>query len=259
MKIIPIVCDEITFEPKVYEPLLKELNNEIIEIVLVPFTTKKNPKLKMTFFLWELYGVVGFIKKSIQYVFLKLLDILSFFIKFNKCYSMTRLAKKNNIPLYHTKDINSSEFINHLKQLEPDIIISSQSHFIGKKLLNIPKLGIVNKHAGMLPKYRGLYPVFWAMLNNEKEIGVTVHFMNDKFDDGDIILQESIKVLDSDTFESMYQKVVAITPELFIKAIKLLEKDDFIAMPNDSNEATYYSQPSRKDIKIFKKSGKKII
>jgi methionyl-tRNA formyltransferase len=248
MRILSIVCDEVTFQPIVYEALIREKKADIIGLVLVPFSTKQMSGAKMLRFMFDFYGPVGFVVKTMQVICRK------FFGR-----SLKGIARRYNIPVYYTKDINSKAFLELVERLKPDIIISSQGHFVGRKLRSIPRVGVINKHAGMLPRYRGIHPVFWAMLNSERQIGVTVHFMNDQIDGGDIVLQEILDITDKDSFESIYRRVVRLTPQLLVRAIDMLEAGDFKPIPNDASKATYFSYPSRDDIRRFKKAGKRIM
>ena len=259
MRILAIVSNDNTYQPYIYELLVKELKDEFIGIVIVPFTTKQMPKIKMIIFLYNLYGLFGFLKKFIQVIKCKTMGWFEKYFTFNKCYSLKKIAKINNVPLYHTDNINSIQFIKVIKELHPDLIISSQGHFIDKQLRKIPKYGIINKHAGLLPKYRGIYPVFWAMINGDRAIGVTIHFMNEQIDGGDIILQKKIPIENDDTFESLYKKVVYQTPKLFLKAVDLIKIGDKNYLSNISEKSNYYTYPSKSDIKHFKKLGYYII
>ena len=83
--------------------------------------------------------------------------------------------------------------------------------------------------------------------------------MNDKIDGGDIIIQEEILISESDTFETLYCKVIKITPELFVKAIKLIKNNEMTIIKNEEEHSTYFSFPKKEDILRFKKRGLKII
>lgn len=259
MRVLPIVCNDVTFQPRVYEKLLEELGSSIVGMAIVPFTTKKMGKVKTASFLFHLYGVRGVFLKGIQVITLKLRVFLNSFFGLGKPVSLEQLARHHNVPVRHFSNINSSEFLEWAESLSPDVIISSQAHFIGKKLLSLPKIGVINKHAGKLPKYRGLYPVFWAMKNNEASIGITVHFMNSEFDGGAILLQEEIPITVKDTLETLYDSVVRETPGLFIRALSMIEGGDYELTNNPKDEATYFSIPTPSDIREFRREGKKII
>ena len=93
----------------------------------------------------------------------------------------------------------------------------------------------------------------------KKKIGVPIHFMNNKIDGGDIIIQKEIQISESDTFETLYSKVIEITPELFVKAIDVIKNNEMIVIKNEDKHSTYFSFPKKEDILRFKKKGLKII
>lgn len=259
MRLLAIVSDEHTYQPLVYEPLLRELHSDFVGLVLVPFRNHKTPGAPTLRFLYDLYGPGGFCTKALQVVRSRLLNAAGAVIPFEKCYSLSRLADKYNVPLHRADNVNAPELIELAESLAPDLILSSQSQYVGRRLQAVPRIGVINKHAGLLPRYRGLYPVFWAMLNDEREIGVTVHFMNDKIDGGDILAQATIPIGADDTFESLYRKVVGLTPILFIRVIRGLADGSITPRENPADLATCYSTPSHDDIARFKRAGKRVI
>ncbi len=259
MRILALVANDNTYQPRVYEEILKQLGSEMIGLVIVPMMPNLGKEIKFMRFLFNLYSFKGFFLKFSLVIRNKVYDILSCFFPLKRCYSLKRLAKKYSIPLYFTCNINSGDFLEFVSKLQPDLIISSQGQIIGSELLRIPRKGIINKHAGLLPKYRGIYPVFWAMMNNEKRIGITVHFVNEGIDAGDIIIQEALEIGSDDTFESIYERVIRKTPDLLLKAVDLIKKDGSVLKKNDTSEASYYSYPTKMDIARFKKLGKRVI
>ncbi|MFH1691086.1 MAG: formyltransferase family protein [Candidatus Omnitrophota bacterium] len=259
MRIIALVSNENTYQPLVYDELLRGIGSEVVGLVIVPMMPSFRSKIKFLRFLFDLYSVQGFLIKLTHVARNKVLALLDPFFPLKHSCSLKRVAKKHGVPLLYTDDVNSEEFLEQVRQLKPDLIISSQGQIIRKGLLQASRFGIINKHAGMLPKYRGIYPVFWAMMNDEKQIGITIHFMNEAIDGGDIILQEALDISKKDTFESVYQKVIHKTPGLFLKAINIIREGDYQLMKNDSKFASYYSYPTRNDIVRFKKLGKRIM
>tara|TARA_Y100000591_G_C21744161_1_gene650988 strand:+ start:346 stop:1125 length:780 start_codon:yes stop_codon:yes gene_type:complete len=259
MKIVSIVSNDKTYQPKVYDNLISKVVKDFECIIIVPFTNNVMTPRKMIIFLFNLYGFKGFILKFIEVCLCNILSFLENFLSFSRSYSLPNIAKKYDIPIYRFNSLENLDLIKLLQSINPDLIISSQGHFIGKKILKIPKHGVINKHAGLLPEYRGAYPVFWAMLNGEKKIGVSIHFMNDKIDGGDIIIQKEIQISESDTFETLYSKVIKITPELFVKAIDVIKSNEMTVIKNEDKHSTYFSFPKKEDILRFKKKGLKII
>ncbi len=259
MRIFLLVSNDYLYQPYIYEKVVVARKNEIVGIGLVPFLPPNMRKVDFYRFILDLYGLKGVITKSGQLYFYRTLGLLERVFAFTRSYSVTAIANKYNIPLWHIRDVNDIKTIELLRDLQPDVVISGQGQLIKKEVLDIPRIGIINKHAGMLPKYRGVYPIFWAMLNNENEIGVTVHFMNENFDDGEIIVQKRLAVMKDDTFESLYRKVIEVTPGVILEAIDRIEENRTSGMMNDSAEATYYSYPQKEDIVKLRKLGRRII
>ncbi len=119
--------------------------------------------------------------------------------------SVKKLAITKKIP--HTVFENNEELYKKIKNLDIDYIISaSWRNIVPKKILNLPKLGSVNMHNSLLPKYRGAYANSWPLYFGERESGVTLHYMTEKFDDGDIIWQEKFTIDAVDTAREVWEK-----------------------------------------------------
>jgi methionyl-tRNA formyltransferase len=113
-------------------------------------------------------------------------------------------AKLNNIDYLKDKNVNSEEFISNIEKYNCDLFISMSFNQIFKtKMINLPKYKIINCHAGKLPFYRGRNVLNWALINDEKEFGITVHYIDEGIDTGDIILQKIFKITDQDNYKSL--------------------------------------------------------
>jgi hypothetical protein len=131
-------------------------------------------RIIMTFFI---YGPVKFLKTVL---IVKYHDLFGGKVK--------SFLRNNSIPTKIIENINDDNFISFLKEQKIDLIISNNCpQRLNQKILDCPSKGAINLHLGKLPAYRGIFPILHAILNNEPEFGVTVHFMNVKFDDGPII------------------------------------------------------------------------
>ena len=97
-------------------------------------------------------------------------------------------AEKNNIQILQPDNLNDKEFINKIKEINPDIIIVVAFRKLPAEIFSIPKYGTINLHASLLPNYRGAAPINWCLINNEAKTGVTTFFINEKIDQGDICL-----------------------------------------------------------------------
>ena len=132
--------------------------------------------------------------------------------------SVAECASKHGIPAFAPEDINHPVWVNRIKALEPDFIFSFYYRSLIKAdLLNVPKMGCVNLHGSLLPQYRGRVPINWAIINGEKETGVTLHYMTEKADAGDIIAQERIAIADDDNAKTVFDKAVAAAKNMLDK------------------------------------------
>ena len=129
-------------------------------------------------------------------------------------------AMKNNIKILQPDNLNDEEFINQIKEISPDIIIVVAFRKIPAEIFSIPKYGTINLHASLLPNYRGAAPINWCLINNEIKTGVTTFFINEKIDQGDILLKEEVNISDMDNFGSLYNKLSSIGSRLLITTIK---------------------------------------
>ncbi|GAA0353728.1 methionyl-tRNA formyltransferase [Bowmanella denitrificans] len=141
--------------------------------------------------------------------------------------TLKNLCKKNKITYLKNKNINSESFLSQLAEFDCDLFVSMSFNQIFKKnILNIPPLGIINCHAGKLPFYRGRNVLNWALINNESEFGVTVHFVDDGIDTGDIILQSTYPIIDSDDYHSLLQKAYVGCAETLYAALKMFISEE---------------------------------
>lgn len=170
----------------------------------------------------------------------------------NVWYSgVDKVAEKYNIKLYEEKNINELEFIEKIRALDIDLITSVNFEQILKKdIINLPKKGCINTHASLLPKYRGRAPLNWAILNGEKEVGVTVHYIEEGIDTGDIIIQEKIIVEDGDYISDVLEKIKSIYPYVVYKAITLIQKNKTEIIKQDIKAGSYFGKRNAEDGQI---------
>jgi methionyl-tRNA formyltransferase len=130
-------------------------------------------------------------------------------------------ACKYKIPVLQPKKLRENqEIFSHLKSLSPDLfMVAAYGRIIPKEILKIPKYGISNVHPSLLPKYRGASPIQSAILAGEKETGITIILLDEELDHGPILAQEKLPISDTDTTESLTQKLGWLGAELLIKVV----------------------------------------
>lgn len=127
---------------------------------------------------------------------------------------------KNKIKTLQPSNLLDEEFINQIKDLKPDLIIVVAFRKLPTELFNIPKYGTINLHASLLPNYRGAAPINWCLMNGEIKTGVTTFYINEKIDQGDILLQKEIMIKNEDDFGSLYTKLSEVGAELVVKTVE---------------------------------------
>ncbi len=210
--------------------------------------TLSKGKSKSTYVLSLLLimGLPKFIQSSLKTLWFKLRKKL-FKLGIGSNPSIAAYAESLGIPVQSITTPNGKKFREYLSTLKLDLIINQSQNIIKKDLLEIPKIGMLNRHNALLPKNRGRLTPFWVAYNGDKETGVSIHFVEEGIDSGDIVVQKRYKVNSRDNFNSIVKKNYEIASGAMIEAIDLLERDfnDFI--PNDDEGATYNTTPTLKE------------
>ncbi len=135
-------------------------------------------------------------------------------------------AIEKNIPVYQPEKVrNNIEFINEIKNLNPDVIcVVAYGKILPKEILDIPKYGCINVHASILPKYRGAAPIQWAVLNGDEETGVTTMYMDIGMDTGDIIELEKTKIDKEETTGELWNRLSKMGGKLLVETLEKIEQ-----------------------------------
>ena len=170
-----------------------------------------------------------------------------------ECENLHGLITKSGITLYEGLKLKEEKVHQLIRTLSPDLIlVSSFNQILPKAIITIPRIGIVNFHPSLLPKYRGATPTVWALMNGEKETGMTAHFIEDeKIDSGRIIAQEKIKIEPSDNDGILRCKLATLSEKVLIDALSLILKQQKETFPLQvESEATYYRKRTLEDSEI---------
>ena len=137
-----------------------------------------------------------------------------------------QFALEKELNIYQPEKVkNNKDFIEEMKNLNPDVIcVVAYGKILPKELLEIPKLGCINVHGSLLPKYRGAAPIQWAVLNGDKTTGITTMYMDEGMDTGDMILKEEVKIGEDETTGELWERLETIGGELLVKTLKQIEQ-----------------------------------
>ena len=156
--------------------------------------------------------------------------------------TLRNIAEKNDIEVYVSKNVNSDEFINFSKSLDLDLSVSmSFNQIIKEKLRQTNRIGFINCHAGKLPWYRGRNILNWVLINDEKEFGITTHFIDDGIDTGDIINQAIIPIEDDDDYSTLLKKAIQKSPEVLYDALIKIKSGNYNTIKQNHIAGSYFS------------------
>jgi methionyl-tRNA formyltransferase len=156
---------------------------------------------------------------------------------------LKKITRKNNIQFFKKKNVNNINLIKLIKKKEIDLLVSMSFDQIFKKdIINSVNKKIINCHAGKLPFYRGRNILNWALINGEKEFGITTHFINEKIDCGKIIRQKVFKISKDDDYKSLLDKSYNECAKILYKTIKSLQNNDYIVKAQNtiSSKSSYF-------------------
>jgi len=162
-----------------------------------------------------------------------------------------KIALDKGLEIFQPENINDEESIKRIKEFSPDIIlVVAYGQILSIHILNIPKIGCMNIHGSLLPKYRGAAPINRAIINGEKETGITFMFMNEKIDAGDIIFQEKIDILPDETYGELYYRLSALSARSLLKLLEKIKSEKIERNPQDIKLATFARKMNKEDGKI---------
>lgn len=155
-------------------------------------------------------------------------------------------AKQHDIPVFQPIKIKTQDSVDYLRQFEADIfVVAAFGQILSKEILDMPRLGCVNIHASLLPKYRGAAPIQWSVINGDEYTGVTIMKMDVGLDTGDILMMEKVKLDEDETGGSLFDKLAILGGEIIVKALPLIEKGELEAVPQNHEESTYAGMLSK--------------
>lgn len=249
-----ILADENLFHPKFFSICLKRLDKDY-EVIGVTVAKDRHKEgffgfLKQQMSLW---GFLGFFYIAFISSLYSILDKFGII----KNLSIRSICKEKNIKYTESFNVNEESHLSYLRDLKLDIIVSSCGHIFKKDLLKLPKIACINRHTALLPKYGGVLPVFWAMYYGEKNFGVSIHYMVEKIDKGDILSQVEIPLKKENSLFKNYILAFNKSVDALLLALENIKKKKIVNKFHP-NEKQYFSFPISEEIRKFKQKGYKV-
>jgi len=166
----------------------------------------------------------------------------------------------NDIEVIQPKRMKDEEVIDKIKEVNPDlIVVVAYGKILPKEIIDIPKYGIINVHSSLLPKYRGASPIHSAILNGDKESGVSIMYIEEGLDSGDVILKETCEITEDDTLGTLHDRLKELGAIGLEKALKLIEVGEVKAEKQDDSKATFVKPITKEQAKIDWNNTKEVI
>ncbi len=160
-------------------------------------------------------------------------------------------AERHGCLIFQPVKANTDEFVRQIRELSPDLfVVVAYGHILSKTILSIPGIGAINIHASLLPKYRGAAPIQWAVINGEKETGVTTMWMDVGMDTGDMLMSSKVTIEPTDTAATLHDRLAVNGARLLIETINRLKNGALKPVPQDSDHATYAPLLKKEDGRI---------
>lgn len=175
----------------------------------------------------------------------------------NNIYSRLKLVcDKYKIPFFRIEDINSEMIEKQILYLKPELIVVCHFQKILKKnIISIPTFGCINLHPSLLPEYRGMAPQHWPIINGDSETGITIHFINEGVDTGDIILQERIKISNDMYVIDLQKKMLEMYRNIMVCAINKISESKGVFIRQDIQEGSYFGRLKESQCNIVIENG----
>jgi methionyl-tRNA formyltransferase len=153
--------------------------------------------------------------------------------------AVKQYAVAHNLPVLQPEKLKNPEFVEQLRGLQADLFIVVAFRMLPEIVWNMPPLGTMNLHGSLLPKYRGAAPINWAIINGEKETGVTTFFLKHEIDTGDVLFTEKIPIGEDETAGELHDKMMEIGAKTVLKSVQTIEKGNYKLQPQADVEATH--------------------
>ena len=268
MKIVILANDDIPYSGLLSYPVLKKFANEISGIFIQDRILDSNTTT---------LGLFNKVKKksSLQFAIFYAREIINYKIAVlirrifhmnkhsNDCYIETNanLGKMFGIPVFKIEgSINDEIWLNKINEIKPDLIICIRyAEILKNSLLTIPNGGVINFHPSLLPKYKGMAPIFQALLHNENEIGFSLHYIDEGIDTGEIIKRQKIKTEKNESVSHIAIRAHVVAGYELLSILNNLKKGDKKTEQITQDNGNYFSWPEKKDVKKFMQSNKKYV
>ena len=249
MNISFLTTDEPIFLPRFFEQTLSALSRRhTVRVYSVPPLYKRQSSAQAARRYLATFGVTATIQLTTRLVRAKLAG-----------QSIKSVCRRAGVPYELIADVNAPEFLDRLRRENTDLLVSvSCPQIFRNPLIELPPKGILNIHGAILPQYRGVLPSFWMLANGERQAGVSIYFVNEAIDAGDLCGQEVFPIRADELLEAFILRSKAIAADLLLRTIDSVERGDVERRPLDLAQGSYYPWPDATAVQRFRSAGRRL-
>jgi methionyl-tRNA formyltransferase len=243
-----LTADDPIYLPSFFELVLGEYGAETVCVYSVPPLYKDQTRARAAWRFYRTFGAGAFAGLVKQLVLAR-----------KARRSIARTCERLGVAHAVVPDVNATEFVAELERRDLDVIVSvSCPQIFRKPLLEAPRVGCLNIHGAPLPHYRGVMPSFWMLANGEQEAGVTIYFMDEQIDAGEICAQRRFEIMPTESLDRFLRRSKRIAAELLIEVLRSIEHGTVAREPVDTATGSYYSWPDREAVRRFRAAGRRV-
>jgi methionyl-tRNA formyltransferase len=248
MRIVFLTTDDPLYLPAFFERVLADRADDTALVATVPPLYKNQTKGQAA---WRYYRTFGLRDTAV-------LASRTAVAK-AKRRSIASACKHRGVPHAFVPDVNAPRFLDELRSLAVDVVVSvSCPQIFRRPLIELPAMGCLNVHGALLPQYRGVLPSFWMLANGERRAGVSVYFVNEQIDAGDLCAQRAFDVSPDETLHEFLIRSKWVAAGLVLEALADIERGTVERRRLDLSQGSYYSWPDGAAVQRFRAAGRRL-
>ena len=259
MNIVVLTADEPLYLPAFFTTFLARRGADTRAIFMAPSRYGKDSTFQMVRKYTSAFGPANLWKLAWRTLVAKGRAKLGLNQPPDRFWSIPAAAHHYGVVCETVPNVNDPAFLDRLREMKTDLIVSvSCPQVFRTPLIELPPLGCLNIHGALLPKYRGIAPSFWMMVNGEERAGVTVFFVNEKIDLGAVVETDEFPILPDETLDQFVVRSKQLHCQAVLRAIDRVEQDNVESRPLSNEGATYFSFPTREAYRQFRQRGRRL-
>ena len=248
MKTVFLTTDDRLYLPAFFECILPEIRTGAAAVYVVPPLYKNQSAVQAARRYARTFGWADAGRLAARLAGAKL-----------RRRSIAAVCEGNDVPCRAAVDVNAPAFLDELRAIGPDVLVSVSCPQIFKRpLIELAPSGCLNVHGALLPLYRGVLPSFWMLANGERRAGVSIYFVNEAIDAGELCAQRSFAIEPDDTLDSFLRRSKAIAADMLVDVLRRMEDGTVRRTPLNLEEGSYYSWPDAEAVARFRARGRSV-